>query len=69
VCRDQLASFLLQSNRMVHFVRTIILFLSVAGLSLAGPSWSFSDATIAVGPKNKDATALHTYPQVLAMVN
>jgi hypothetical protein len=50
------------SNRMVHFIRTLILVLSTATLSLAASSWSFSDATIAVGPKGKDATSLHTYP-------
>jgi oligosaccharyltransferase complex subunit delta (ribophorin II) len=46
---------------MVHFIRTLILVLSTATLSLAASSWSLSDATIAVGPKGKEATSLRTY--------
>jgi hypothetical protein len=60
VCRESPGLFLRRRNRMVHFIRALILVLSTATVSLAASSWSFSDATIAVGPKGKDATSLQT---------
>jgi hypothetical protein len=46
---------------MLHFIRAVILVLSLAIVCLAAESWTFSEGTLAVGPKGKEATSVQTY--------
>jgi oligosaccharyltransferase complex subunit delta (ribophorin II) len=46
---------------MVHFIRPLVLVLSIAAGVFAAQPWSFSDGTLAIGPKGKAATLSYTY--------
>jgi hypothetical protein len=46
---------------MAVFIRTLVFVLSITSVAFAAESWSFSDGTLSVGPKGKDATASYVY--------
>jgi hypothetical protein len=49
--------------------RAIVGALSILTVTAAATSWSFSDATLAVGPKGKDATSSYSYSLIRALLN
>ena len=46
---------------MAKFIQALVFLFSIATVAIAAQSWSFSGATLAVGPKGKEATFSYTY--------